>query len=311
MRRREIFFVCLFAVTFLLCSTTIAGDYLCKRVEKLRFKNEEQQVEQQVEQKAELQVEEMNEIIDGEMPDREVAEVLLMDEEEDKGNSQERTENVVKEIPLENFTEQLLEEEPVAEAVGYEYFADALFIGDSRTVGLMEYGNIENATFFADSGMSVFDLEKKKVSIPDEGKVSFDELLNEREYGKIYLMLGINELGYRFENIQKKYEETVEKIKESQGNAIIYLCANMHVTEEQSQKDEIYNNANVNKVNEMICGLADNETVFYIDVNELFDDENGSLSTNYSSDSFHVYGKYYMDWVDWLCTKTIKKSKIN
>lgn len=70
MRRREIFFVCLFAVTFLLCSTTIAGDYLCKRVEKLRFKNEEQQVEQQVEQKAELQVEEMNEIIDGEMPDR-------------------------------------------------------------------------------------------------------------------------------------------------------------------------------------------------------------------------------------------------
>ena len=159
--------------------------------------------------------------------------------------------------------------------------------------------------------MSVFDLEKKKVSIPDEGKVSFDELLNEREYGKIYLMLGINELGYRFENIQKKYEETVEKIKESQGNAIIYLCANMHVTEEQSQKDEIYNNANVNKVNEMICGLADNETVFYIDVIELFDDENGSLSTNYSSDSFHVYGKYYMDWVDWLCTKTIKKSKIN
>ena len=93
-------------------------------------------------------------------------------------------------------------------------------------------------------------------------------------------MLGINELGYRFENIQKKYEETVEKIKESQGNAIIYLCANMHVTEEQSQKDEIYNNANVNKVNEMICGLADNETVFYIDVNELFDDENRSLSTN-------------------------------
>lgn len=76
MRRREIFFVCLFAVTFLLCSTAIAGDYLCKRVEKLRFKNEEQQVEQQVEQKAELQVEEMNEIIDGEMPDREVAEVL-------------------------------------------------------------------------------------------------------------------------------------------------------------------------------------------------------------------------------------------
>lgn len=34
-----------------------------------------------------------------------------------------------------------------AEPVGYEYFNDALFIGDSRTVGLMEYGNIQNAAF--------------------------------------------------------------------------------------------------------------------------------------------------------------------
>ena len=30
-----------------------------------------------------------------------------------------------------------------------DYFTDALFIGDSRTVGIAEYGTIKNATYFA------------------------------------------------------------------------------------------------------------------------------------------------------------------
>lgn len=184
-----------------------------------------------------------------------------------------------------------------------EDFSDTLFIGDSRTIGLMQYGDIEEATFFADTGMSVFLLEKKHGYAEDLGKVTFDELLDAKKFGRIYLMLGINELGYPFESLQKKYQEVVEKIKGKQADAVIYLCANLHVTAEQSDKDEIYNNKNVNRVNEMIAGLADNETTFYLDVNELFDDENGCLSSEYASDNFHVYGKYYADWVEWLRTK--------
>ncbi len=39
---------------------------------------------------------------------------------------------------------------------------DVLFIGDSRTVGLSEYGDLGNADVFADSGMSVFNLLDRK-----------------------------------------------------------------------------------------------------------------------------------------------------
>lgn len=186
------------------------------------------------------------------------------------------------------------------EAKRQEFFEDALFIGDSRTVGIMEYGNINNATFFATSGMSVFALEKKSITIPDRGKLSFEEILAEKQYGKIYLMLGINELGYPFESVELKYREVLEQIKSCQSTATIYLCANMHVTKEQSEKDAIYNNDNINGVNDMIEGLADNEKVFFLDVNKLFDDEEGNLSTDYSSDSFHVLGRYYKDLVDWI-----------
>ncbi len=35
----------------------------------------------------------------------------------------------------------------------YSYFDDALFIGDSRTVGIMEYGEFKNSDFFCSEGL--------------------------------------------------------------------------------------------------------------------------------------------------------------
>ena len=76
-----------------------------------------------------------------------------------------------------------------------EYFDDALFIGDSRTVGISEYGELNNATFFANTGMSVYNVFDKKVSVPKVGKVKLDQLLTSKKYGKVYIMLVINKLG--------------------------------------------------------------------------------------------------------------------
>lgn len=294
MKKKELFFVCIFMVCFLSCATFLAGDYLSRYVES--------------EEQSQPPYSETFPVADAEA-DKEDAPETEPEKEEEKETWPEIEPESEPESGQESETEgeQEMKQEPDHEPVGREYFEDALFIGDSRTVGLMEYGNMDGATFFADSGMSVFKLDKKKVYLPSEGKLGFEEVLTRKEYGKVYLMLGINELGYRFDILQEKYKETVERIQKRQGNAIIYLCANMHVTEEQSQKDEIYNNQNINRVNKMISSLADNERIFYIDVNEKFDDENGSLSTEYASDSFHVYGKYYMDWVDWLCTSAVSQ----
>ena len=61
--------------------------------------------------------------------------------------------------------------------------ADALFIGDSRTVGLMEYAGIDGADYFCAVGMSVYNIHEKPVSVPNVGKVTLTELLNSKKYG--------------------------------------------------------------------------------------------------------------------------------
>lgn len=208
-------------------------------------------------------------------------------------------------------TESTSETENAAETpftqVEPSYFDDALFIGDSRTVGLMEYGNLTGADYFCDSGMSVYNLYSKKIKVGDKGKLDFETLLSENPYGKIYVMLGINELGYDFDQTVERFGTLISELKEKQPEAVIIIQANLHIAKELSEKDDIYNNENINRFNEAIAGYADNENVYFIDVNSEFDDEEGNLNAEYTADDSHVLGKYYVDWCGWLCTKGVVK----
>lgn len=207
---------------------------------------------------------------------------------------------------INNKTESKKNSKHEKQTVGKEYFDDALFIGDSRTVGISEYGDLNNATFFANTGMSVYNVFEKNVSVPQVGKLKLEQLLTYKKFGKIYIMLGINELGYNQEKTLKKYKDLLKFVQEKQSNAIIYIEANLHVAAERSNKDKTINNININKINNEISKLADNEKIFFIDVNEKFDDENGNLSSNYTQDNVHIYAKYYKEWSDWLSQNVVK-----
>ena len=184
------------------------------------------------------------------------------------------------------------------------YMGDALFIGDSRTVGLMEYSGIDGADYFCTVGMSVYNIHKKPVSVPNVGKVTLTELLNGKKYGKIYIMLGVNEVGYKFSSTAEKYSELIELIKDKQPNAVIFIQANLHVSKSRSDSDKVVNNIAINGLNTELSKLADGKRIFYLDANILFDDEAGGLSADKSEDSTHLYAKYYKEWGEWIVRQT-------
>ncbi len=189
--------------------------------------------------------------------------------------------------------------------VSTSYFDDALFIGDSRTVGISEYGTLKNASYFCNTGMSVYNLGKKSEQVKDVGNITLEALLTQKQYAKIYIMLGINELGYEFNQTVTKYHEWVNYLREKQPDAIIIIQGNLHVTLSRSQTDSYITNPNINQLNSAISSFADGEHIFYIDPNELFDDETGSLNPLFSNDTVHLTGSHYPEWCGWLCTKAI------
>lgn len=184
-------------------------------------------------------------------------------------------------------------------------FQEVLFVGDSRTVGLYEYGQMGEADVFADRGMTVFNLWDRAISFYDKGRKTLDQILEENHYQVIHLMLGINELGYSMEQIVDKYRETVGKIQAVQPEAKVVLGANLHVTTECSAKSTIYNNQRINELNLEIQKIGDELGCYYINVNEIFDDAQGNLLKEYSTDGSHILGKYYADWVQWILDKEI------
>lgn len=185
------------------------------------------------------------------------------------------------------------------------FFSDALFIGDSRTVGLRDYGGIQGAIFFADSGMSVYNIKNKSINVTGVGNTNLEALISGGKYQKIYIMLGINELGYPdMDKAVAKYGELIDMLKSAQPDAAIIIEANLHVAEETSSTHQYFTNSNINTLNEKLSKFADNTRVFYIDVNPLFDDGEGNLDKQYTyNDDFHLSGKYYKTWADWIATQ--------
>lgn len=220
-------------------------------------------------------------------------------EMETKADAEAKTETAEEPEPDEEAAEEEAQEPVFCEA-DLSWFDDALFIGDSRTVGLREYGNLGNAEVVADSGMNVYKIfEKEFVTVSGEKK-QLETILAERQFGKVYLMLGINELGYDFDRTVSRYADLLAKIRGLQPEALIFLEANLHITGAKSEDSPIYTNENINRFNQAAEQMANGQSIFYLDVNELFDDENGNLAEEYTVDHAHVLGKYYTDWVDWI-----------
>ena len=72
------------------------------------------------------------------------------------------------------------------------YFNDALFIGDSRMVGIATYAPIEGATNFGTVGLSTYKIAEAVSEVPDTKGQTFQQVLGAKKYGKVYLACETN-----------------------------------------------------------------------------------------------------------------------
>lgn len=201
-------------------------------------------------------------------------------------------------------------EEVVYQSVEDDYFADALFIGDSRTVGMYEYGGLkEIATFYAATGLTVHKMFEVAIAeVPGQKeKLTVEEALQENHFAKIYLMIGINEMGTgTLESFMEKYREAVVRLQELQPDAIIYLQGIMKVSTERSEQGDYIHNQGIEERNAEIAKLADNVKIYYLDVNSAICDETGGMEPSYTFDGVHLKAQYMGIWKEYLKTKAVE-----
>ena len=181
-----------------------------------------------------------------------------------------------------------------------DYFDDCCFIGDSFTEGLYMYGDIPSADFYYREGVNTFGIFDKTFRLPGGGKGLLMDFLPEKQYGTIYLLLGINELGSNAPEVfAAHYMDIVEEIQKVQPEARIIIQSIFHTTKAKSQSSA-FKNELINAANLELSKLADGEHIFWLDINRIFDDEEGCLNAAYSGDGVHVKASHYKEWRDYL-----------
>ena len=226
-------------------------------------------------------------------------------EQEDSNTEEHSIENnndIAKEEDKKPEAEKENETEQNLDANEKDNFADAVFIGDSRTEGLQINTGLTSARFLAAKGLMVDTaLKNNLIKLKSGSKGTVIDGLKEGSYNRVYLMFGMNELGWPYLDVfTNRYEKLIEEIKSVQPNATIYLQSILPVSKEKSDKDSIYNNENISKFNKAIKEMADKNGYIYLDVASAVMDSNSALPSNASSDGVHLNKEYSQKWLNYL-----------
>jgi len=198
-------------------------------------------------------------------------------------------------------------------SVGDGYFTggDTVIIGDSREQGFGMYSGLDGIVSYAQKSYGVHQVFTKKWIDSELGKLTLEEAmaLNRGKFRKIYIMFGLNEMGWADEStFDNAYYQLIDMLKYYQPEAVIYVQSIINVTKSKSQTSNVFNNENISRRNEALKVVAEKEHVAYLDLNSVFTDEEGNLPEYYASDGIHIMQKYMYIWVDFLKNHAVLSS---
>lgn len=205
---------------------------------------------------------------------------------------------------------------PEAPAVEDDYFADAVFLGDSRSDGLRLYSGIHGADFLAYKSLMVFQVtgtggvERKPIPMNGVGeKRTVLDHLDQKQYGKVYIMFGVNELGFRDdEGFHRSFELLIDEIRQRQPDAVIYIQSLIQVNPDKAKKTNPaawLNNEKVAEYNEILRQVAAAKQAVFLDVESVLVGEDGDLPAEGTTDGIHFTKSYYQKWYEYLKTHTV------
>ena len=198
---------------------------------------------------------------------------------------------------------------PETAAVDDSWFDDVVFMGDSRTDGLRLYGGIPGADFIQHTGITVFDVDTKESVRIDGQKYTMMGALGLKQYGKVYVMLGVNELGYfNDQAFADAYSQMVDDIRAIQPDAVIYLQNLVSVNPEKCKTNNqpyYVTNEKIAVYNDIIADIAEEKQAVLVDVNAALVDETGILPADGTTDGVHFTKDYYVKWYDYLKIHTV------
>ena len=191
---------------------------------------------------------------------------------------------------------------PESAPVTDDYFDDAAFVGDSRTDGFRLYSGLDRGVYFCVTGETVASaVELSHWKEPDGTKIPLADAVAAAQCGKIYLMLGVNELGWSGTDLfRERAGALLARLRADHPQAAIAIQSLLPVTAAQDQKGTYVNNRRIQAYNQVWRELAEEGGYFYLDVAQALTGEDGCLPDAVSYDGVHLNREGCRIWLHYL-----------
>lgn len=180
-------------------------------------------------------------------------------------------------------------------------FSSAAFVGDSRTEGFQLYSGLKEGAYFCAVGATVQSVMEKPTQDGPGGKEPILDALARGSYDRIYIMLGVNELGwYRTEDFTQQYERVIDRIQADHPEARIAIESLLPVSAAQDKKRSYVNNERIRLFNGLLEELAEETGCVFLDSASAVADENGTLPAEWTTDGVHLNSAGCRKWLEYL-----------
>lgn len=184
------------------------------------------------------------------------------------------------------------------------FFENAAILGNSLVDGLRLYSNMKSISYFCGTSVSVVSATKtKNMALKNGSTGTLVQALCQEPHDKIYIELGINEIGSDVDYFIGLYGDMLDTIIEAQPDADIYILSILPVTKSKSDSSTVFNMTRVNMYNEALHKLAEEKQCYYMDVCSALQGEDGYLPSSWSGDGVHLHAQYYAVWE--TCMRTL------
>lgn len=201
--------------------------------------------------------------------------------------SSSNTPSIVDTLPTDDITSGKV---PVqATPANDDFFDDAAFLGNSLVDGFRLYSGLKTCDVYASTSMTVLGASDLVAQMPFNS------------YGKVYILLGINEIGYETDYFCQLYAGLLDKIEASQPDADIYIMSLTPVSQAKSAGGT-FTMERINNYNVALLQLAENRGLWFIDLVEAMADETGYLPADVTTDGVHFTADEYLVWLAYLRT---------
>ncbi len=170
------------------------------------------------------------------------------------------------------------------------FFADAAFLGNSLIDGFQLYSGLTTSDYYCATSMTVSKSEE------------LISQMAQKQYGKVYILLGINEIGYDTGRFIELYQEMLNSIRAQQPNAALYIMGLTPVSAEKSASSDVFTMDRVREYNEALRQLAKDNACYYVDLCQALAGPDGFLPAEATGDGVHFAASQYQIWLDYLKT---------